>query len=124
WSVSGTDLSRPVRVPLPDAGPLGIPRGLGADLRRAVGVVGWLRASADRWLPARVGTRGTGGRAPDVGQLVRARLGRRVLHRLVVPVVSGVRGARPEELEVEPWLVQAVHEHGSLTGAVAAMTGG
>ena len=79
-------------APLPAAGVLGIPeRPLAADVRRAVGLAGSLRALVDRLLPL--------GRVdPDapLADLVRRRMGERVLDRLVSPVVAGIY-SRPAE---------------------------
>ncbi|NCT92131.1 FAD-dependent oxidoreductase [Cellulomonas sp. APG4] len=104
-------------VPLPRTGVLGIPgRPWAADVRRAVGPVGALRASVDRVLPARVGAH-----AGDLGSLVRTRMGRRVLDRLVAPVVEGVHAAHPDQVEVLPGLLPGLRRTGSLAGAVAGM---
>ncbi|MBO1751066.1 FAD-dependent oxidoreductase [Actinotalea sp. BY-33] len=108
-------------APLPRTGALGIPgTPWAADVRRAVGVLGAARAGLDRWLPARVGL---GAEPVSLGQLVRARQGRRVLDRLVDPVVTGVHSARPDDVDlgVLPGLRELVLEHGSLAGAVTAM---
>lgn len=73
-------------APLPAGGWLGIPsRPLAADVRRVIGWTGALRASIDGVLPTRVGRR-----AGSIGDLVRARMGGRVLARLVDPVLGGV----------------------------------
>jgi oxygen-dependent protoporphyrinogen oxidase len=109
-------------VPLPAAGMLGIPVDPWApDVRRAIGVVGAARAALDRLLPARVGL-------PDgpvsVGALVRARLGRRVLDRLVTPVVAGVHAADPDLLDLDvalPGLRAAVRAGGSLGTGVSRL---
>lgn len=77
-------------APLPAGGWLGIPsRLLAADLRRVVGWPGVLRAAADLALPARVGRHDT------IGAVVRTRMGRRVLDRLVEPVLGGVYSTPP-----------------------------
>lgn len=114
---------------LPRAGVLGIPaRPWALDVVRTIGVIGALRASLDRLLPLSVGTRGKPG-APDapapvmLGELVRARMGRRVLERLVAPVVGGVHAADPNTLDTEavaPGLLAGVARHGSLGAAVGA----
>lgn len=109
-------------VPLPVAGLLGVPVDpWAADVRRAVGLLGSARAWLDRLLPAGVG-------APvgptTVADLVRARMGRRVLDRLVDPVVSGVHSCPAEDLDVDtamPGVRQGLAETGSLAGAVARM---
>ncbi|GGC00576.1 protoporphyrinogen oxidase [Cellulomonas carbonis] len=107
-------------VPLPRAGMLGIPGSpWAADVRAVVGVAGALRASADRLLPARVGHD-----AGSLGRLVRVRQGRRVLDRLVTPVVAGVHAAHPDEADLDavlPGVRDRLARHGSLGAAVAAM---
>lgn len=109
-------------VPLPAAGLLGVPVDpWAADVRRAIGVLGSARAWLDRVLPARFGM-------PDgpttVADLVRARMGRRVLDRLVDPVVSGVHSCPARDLDLDtamPGVRQGLAQAGSLAGAVARM---
>lgn len=108
-------------VPLPATGLLGVPaRPWAADVRRAVGLAGALRASVDRVLPRRVGL-------PDgpvsLGALVRVRMGRRVVDRLVTPVVAGVHSTPVDRLDLGavPGLRDAVVRHGSLAAAVGAL---
>ncbi|RMI02404.1 FAD-dependent oxidoreductase, partial [Cellulomonas triticagri] len=84
--------------PLPRTGLLGIPADPWApDVRRTIGALGSLRASVDRLLPASVGTAPGG----SLGSLVRTRAGRRVLDRLVRPVVAGVHAAEPDDVAVD-----------------------
>ena len=109
-------------VPLPAAGLLGIPVDpWAADVRRAIGVLGSARAWLDRVLPARVGT----GDGPlSVADLVRARMGRRVLDRLVAPVVTGVHSSPPDDLDVDtamPGVREGLRATGSLSAAVARL---
>ncbi|MTD13153.1 protoporphyrinogen oxidase [Nakamurella sp. YIM 132087] len=110
-------------APLPAGGLLGIPgRPLAADVRRVLGTPGALRAAVDRVLPRRTGT-GPG----TLGDLVRTRMGRRALDRLVAPVAGGVYSADPDGLEthsLNPRLLPALAEHGSLAAAVRALRGG
>lgn len=149
-SPAGAWLQLPDRaVPLPRAGMLGIPGSpWAADVRAAVGVVGALRASLDRLLPAGVGLGPTAGaeragstagatpalpgdrstgeepRTTSLGHLVRRRQGRRVLDRLVTPVVSGVHAAHPDDADLDvvlPGLRERLVRHGSLGAAVTAM---
>ncbi|WP_258725455.1 protoporphyrinogen/coproporphyrinogen oxidase [Cellulomonas sp. NS3] len=105
--------------PLPRAGHLGIPADPWAeDVRRTIGRAGALRASLDRVLPAWWAPRGD---AATLGALVRARFGRRVLDRLVRPVVAGVMAADPDDLAADsasPGLRAALAREGSLGGAV------
>lgn len=107
-------------VPAPSTGVLGIPADPTAPrLRAALGRAGMVRASLDRRLPAFVGT--TEG---SLGGLVRARMGDRVLERLVAPFTSGVHSAHPDDLDVDavaPGLRRALREHGSLGAAAAAL---
>jgi len=104
--------------PLPRTGLLGIPSQPGAaDVRRTLGVLGSARASLDLVLPRRVGASAT-----SLGGLVRARMGRRVLDRLVWPVVGGVHAAAPDDIAIDaaaPGLTAArAHSRGSLARAV------
>ncbi|MCZ2403216.1 FAD-dependent oxidoreductase [Paenarthrobacter sp. Z7-10] len=108
-------------VPLPKTGVLGIPADPWApEVRSALGLAGALRASADARLPTSVGTTAE---VISVADLVLARMGRRVLERLVAPVVGGVHSADPAVLDVDmvaPGLRRGIVEHGSLAAAVAA----
>jgi oxygen-dependent protoporphyrinogen oxidase len=71
---------------LPKTGVLGIPANpWDPEVRRSLGLAGSLRASLDKLLPASVGTTAE---VSSVSALVRARMGRRVLERLVEPVVA------------------------------------
>ena len=106
---------------LPKTGVLGIPANpWDPEVRRSLGPVGTLRAALDRFLPASVGT------ADDVisvSALVKARMGSRVLERLVAPVVGGVHSADPGLLDVDmvaPGLRAGIRRHGSLAAAVSA----
>ena len=110
---------------LPKTGVLGIPASpWDPEVRRSLGTLGSLRASLDALLPASVGTSGGD---TSVSVLVRARMGRRVLERLVAPVVGGVHSADPAVLDVDmvaPGLRAGIRQHGSLASAVAAQRGG
>ena len=110
---------------LPRTGILGIPAHPWApDVRSTIGLLGSLRASADRWLPASFGTVTSDGTPASLGALVARRMGRRVLDRLVMPVVSGVHAADPNELDLDtvaPGLRAALAARGSLGAAVASM---
>ncbi|MCC2309213.1 protoporphyrinogen/coproporphyrinogen oxidase [Cellulomonas chengniuliangii] len=111
--------------PLPRAGVLGIPTTPWApDVRRTVGLLGALRASADRVLPAGWGDREHDGSPVTLGALVRRRMGGRVLERLVRPVVAGVHAADPDDIAVDavsPGLRAALADRGSLAGAVRSL---
>lgn len=115
-----------VRLPqgpreLPKTGVLGIPADpWDEEVRRTLGWAGSLRASLDRVLP---GNLGAGADVSSVARLVRLRQGRRVLKRLVEPVVGGVHAADPGLLDVDmvaPGLRKRMREHGSLGAAVLA----
>lgn len=112
-------------VPLPRTGILGIPSDLRApEVCTALGAAGVLRAALDAKMPAMVGTTEA---VMSVAGLVRARMGQRVLERLVAPVVGGVHSADPELLDVDmvaPGLRAGIREHGSLAAAVAAQRAG
>ncbi|MDR7082373.1 oxygen-dependent protoporphyrinogen oxidase [Arthrobacter ginsengisoli] len=109
---------------LPRTGVLGIPANpWDPEVRRSLGLPGSLRASLDKLLPASLGTRAE---ATSVSTLVRARMGRRVLERLVAPVVGGVHSADPDVLDIDmvaPGLRAGIRQHGSLAAAVAAQRG-
>ncbi|MCU1518961.1 MAG: protoporphyrinogen oxidase [Pseudarthrobacter sp.] len=106
---------------LPKTGVLGIPANpWDPEVRRSLGFLGSLRASLDRFLPASLGTTAD---VTSVAALVRARMGRRVLDRLVSPVVGGVHSADPALLDVDmvaPGLRAGLRRHGSLASAVSA----
>lgn len=106
---------------LPKTGVLGIPANpWDPEVRRSLGLLGSLRASLDRVLPASLGTAAD---VVSVSALVRARMGRRVLERLVEPVVGGVHSADPKLLDVDmvaPGLRAGLRQHGSLAAAVAS----
>jgi oxygen-dependent protoporphyrinogen oxidase len=106
---------------LPKTGVLGIPANpWDPEVRRSLGLLGSLRASLDRVLPASIGTAAD---VVSVSALVRARMGRRVLERLVEPVVGGVHSADPGLLDVDmvaPGLRAGLRQHGSLAAAVAS----
>ncbi len=109
-------------APLPARGWLGIPaRPWARDVRRVIGWPGALRASADQILPARFGrARGT------LGGLVAVRLGRRVLARLVEPVIGGVYSTAPDLLPLErlaPRAQTVLHEERTLQRAAARIRG-
>lgn len=106
---------------LPKTGVLGIPANpWDPEVRRSLGLLGSLRASLDKHLPASIGTRAS---VTSVSALVQARMGSRVLERLVAPVVGGVHSADPAVLDVDmvaPGLRAGIREYGSLAAAVGA----
>ncbi len=109
-----------VSVPLPQAGVLGIPGSpLADDVRRVIGWSGAWRAYLDRLMPVL-----TIGREHSLGDLVRKRMGRRVLERLVEPVTAGVYSSAADDLEIDvvaPGLNAALTTAGSLSGAVLSL---
>ncbi|MCE4027694.1 FAD-dependent oxidoreductase [Microbacterium sp. Au-Mic1] len=109
-------------APLPKGGLLGIPANpFAEDVRRVIGWNGTWRAWLDRLLPPL-----TIGHDHSLGRLVRKRMGARVLDRLVAPVSTGVYSAHPDDIDVDvaaPTLNAALTRAGSLSGAVAEITG-
>jgi protoporphyrinogen/coproporphyrinogen III oxidase len=105
--------------PLPRAGVLGIPaRPWAADVRRAVGLRGALRASLDRVLPRRFAD------PTNLETFARSRMGTLVTERLVAPVATGVHSAPLDRLDVDavaPGLRAAFEREGSLARAVASL---
>ncbi|WP_394939104.1 protoporphyrinogen oxidase [Psychromicrobium sp. YIM B11713] len=101
-------------------GVLGIPLDLDApELREILGRSGTLRAKLDVNLP-----KGVGVKSRSLADMVRARMGQRVVDRLLAPVVGGVYSVSPEELDPDlavPGLRDALREHGSLSAAVTAI---
>ncbi|WP_236602445.1 protoporphyrinogen/coproporphyrinogen oxidase [Microbacterium sp. 8M] len=110
-------------APLPKGGLLGIPANpFAEDVRRVIGWRGTWRAWVDRLRPPL-----TIGHDHSLGRLVRKRMGARVLDRLVAPVSTGVYSAHPDDIDVDvaaPALNAALTRAGSLSGAVAELTGG
>ncbi|MFZ7087180.1 protoporphyrinogen/coproporphyrinogen oxidase [Curtobacterium sp. RRHDQ10] len=106
-------------APLPAAGLLGIPSiPMAADVLAVIGTRGGLRAQMDSLLPGPVGAS-----AGTLGELVRRRMGARVLDDLVVPIAGGVHSTHPDRLpldRVAPGLRAALLRDGSLAGAVLA----
>jgi oxygen-dependent protoporphyrinogen oxidase len=109
-------------APLPRGGVLGIPDNpWDPAVRRIIGWRGAWRAYLDRLRPPL-----TIGHRHSLGELVRSRMGARVLDRLVAPVTGGVYSARPDDIDVDlaaPGLNAALTRTGSLSGAVAALRG-
>lgn len=128
-------------LPLPRGGAIGIPaQPLSRTARRHLGLGGALRAAIEPWLPQGRGKLAKLGVDPTIAELVTARLGSRVLDRLVRPVTLGVYSSDPEQLRLSavPGLAAAYQREGSLIraakqlreassaagGAVAALPGG
>ncbi|MEX1077606.1 MAG: FAD-dependent oxidoreductase [Homoserinimonas sp.] len=107
-------------LPLPRTGLLGIPgTPMAADVLAVVGLAGAFRAQLDAVIPGPVA-----GRETHLGPFVRKRMGRRVLERLVAPVVTGVHSRHPDQLEIDrvaPGLREAVRQNESLAKAVLAL---
>ncbi|MCS6579061.1 protoporphyrinogen/coproporphyrinogen oxidase [Curtobacterium poinsettiae] len=106
--------------PIPATGLLGIPSTpMAADVLAVVGQQGSLRAQMDSLLPAPVGAK-----ASSLGELVRRRMGERVLDDLVVPIAGGVHSTHPDQLDpdrVAPGLRAALLREGSLARAVLSL---
>ncbi|MEZ5189258.1 MAG: FAD-dependent oxidoreductase [Microbacterium sp.] len=102
---------------------LGIPANPWADdVRRVIGWSGAWRAFVDRLRPPL-----TIGHERSLGRLVRARMGDRVVDRLVAPVTWGLYSVHPDDIDVDaaaPGLSAALTRVGSLSGAVTAQAGG
>ncbi|MGV8970031.1 MAG: protoporphyrinogen/coproporphyrinogen oxidase [Microbacteriaceae bacterium] len=96
----------------------GVP--LARDVSDVIGVASATRAFlADALLPGVVGAR-----SANLAELVRRRMGTRVLDKLVTPVIRGSRGISPTEVtadEVSPGLVASLRREGSLARAVRDM---
>jgi oxygen-dependent protoporphyrinogen oxidase len=95
-----------------------------ADVRRAVGLIGSVRAAVGDLLPRGTGLRAEAGRSTSLGRLVRIRMGSRVLRDLVAPVVSGVYATDPDQIDVDaaaPGLRDALMTAGTLGRAVGSL---
>ena len=107
-------------LPLPKTGLFGIPgTPLAKDVIAVTGLPGALRAELDVLLPFAAVRDGQ-----SLGDLVRRRMGPRVLNSLVAPVVLGIHSRHPDELEVDtvaPGLRKAIARTGSLSRAVLAL---
>lgn len=106
--------------PLPRAGLLGIPTTpMAREVLDIVGFAGAFRAQLDSLMPGVIGAGES-----RLGPLVRKRMGRRVLDRLVAPVVSGVHSRHPDELDVDtvaPGLRDRLRTKDTLAQAVLAL---
>ena len=104
----------------PNTGIMGIPGNLDdKTLLGVLGRAGLRRAKLDKALPASVGAK-----AKTLGELVRARMGNKVLKNLVAPVVSGVYSAHPDQLDADatiPGLREGLKKYKSLAAAAAAL---
>lgn len=109
-------------IRLPRAGLLGIPSvPLSRDVIDVIGLPGALRAQLDSLMGGFVGSKES-----TLGALVRKRMGRKVLDRLVSPVVTAIHSAHPDDLAVDvvaPRLRKAVLSQGSLSKAVLTIRG-
>ncbi|MFJ4295470.1 protoporphyrinogen/coproporphyrinogen oxidase [Curtobacterium sp. NPDC089689] len=107
-------------APIPATGLLGIPSTpMAADVLAVIGQKAGLRAQMDSLLPSPVGAK-----AASLGELVRKRMGERVLDDLVVPIAGGVHSTHPDRLDpdrVAPGLRAALLRDGSLGRAVLAL---
>jgi oxygen-dependent protoporphyrinogen oxidase len=104
-------------VRIPRLGILGIPgKPLARDVVAAIGFGGALRASLDRLVPKAIGAK-----SATLGELVRTRMGAKVVDRLVAPICLGIHSTHPDELDVDavaPSLREGLRRTGSLIGAV------
>ncbi|MCL2455506.1 MAG: protoporphyrinogen oxidase [Micrococcales bacterium] len=112
-----------VARPMPRGGVLGVPgRPCSSGIRRTLGLAGAARAWLDLILPARVGAGGS------LREQVERRMGRRVVERLVHPVVGGVYGADPSDVTLAALAPHLAAElpraRGSLARAVRAVDTG
>lgn len=107
-------------APIPATGMLGVPGSpMAADVLAVIGQKAGFRAQMDSLLPGPVGAK-----AGSLGELVRRRMGERVLDDLVVPVAAGVHSTHPDHLDpdrVAPGLRAALLREGSLARAVLAL---
>jgi protoporphyrinogen/coproporphyrinogen III oxidase len=107
-------------LPLPKTGLFGIPgTPLAKDVIAVTGLAGALRAELDVLLPFASVRDGQ-----SLGDLVRRRMGARVLDSLVAPVVLGIHSRHPDELAVDavaPGLKKTIARTGSLSRAVLAL---
>lgn len=103
----------------PSTGIMGIPGNVNdKSLIPVIGKSGLRRAQVDKFLPVSAGEN-----AKTLGELVRIRMGQKVLDNLVAPVVSGVYSTHPDKLDVDatiPGLREAFRKHRSLSAAAAA----
>ena len=104
-------------VRIPRLGILGIPGNpLARDVRAAIGLTGSVRACLDRLLP-----KGFAADSATLGELVRQRMGKKVVDRLVAPICLGIHSTHPDSLDVDavaPSLREGLRRTGSLIGAV------
>ncbi|WP_434811059.1 protoporphyrinogen/coproporphyrinogen oxidase [Microbacterium sp. bgisy189] len=112
--------STPNAAPLPSDSVLGIPANpWGDDARRFIGWSGAWRAYLDRLRPPL-----TIGHAQALGELVRGRMGAKIVDRMVAPLSLGVFGVHPDDIDVQdaaPGLSSALTRTGSLAGAVGEL---
>ncbi|MBU4464679.1 MAG: FAD-dependent oxidoreductase [Actinobacteria bacterium] len=109
-------------APMPAGGVLGIPgNAFDPTVRRIIGWSGAWRGYLDRLRPPL-----TIGHQRSLGELVRTRMGAKILDRLVAPVTTGVYSACPDDIDVDlaaPGLNAALTRTGSLSGAVLQLRG-
>lgn len=116
WLYAANGIARP----LPATSVLGIPGSpLAADVVATIGFGAAVRAYLETLLPGPFASKST-----TLGQLVRRRMGRRVLERLVAPITMGVHSAHPDQLpldRVAPGLRIAMLREGSLARGVRSL---
>jgi oxygen-dependent protoporphyrinogen oxidase len=105
---------------LPAGTVLGVPVDPSAlDTTALISDAGKRRAAEDLSLPPVTVDGGV-----SIGELCRARLGDELTDRLIDPLVGGINASNIDELSVTaaaPILAEAMNEHGSLIGGLAAM---
>ena len=118
WFLLPGRRGRDLAVRIPRRTVLGIPAWpLARDVRRAIGWAGAVRALAERLMPRSAASRGS-----SLAEVVRARMGRRVLERLVAPICVGVYSTTPDGVTLEavaPALAAELRRGRSLGRAVA-----
>lgn len=107
-------------VQLPATSHLGIPSvPLAADVISVVGFSAAFRAYLDTLLPGSIGAK-----SATLGELVRRRMGARLVEQLVAPVTMGVHSRHPDDLDLDrisPTLRAALRDEGSLARAVRSI---
>ena len=107
-------------VHLPHTSFLGIPgTPLASDVVAVIGLRAALRAEFDSVMPGIIGSKDL-----TLGDVVRKRMGSKVLEKLVSPIVMGIHSRHPDDLEVDvvaPGLRAALTAGGSLAQAVRSL---
>ncbi|MDO4665690.1 MAG: FAD-dependent oxidoreductase [Actinomycetaceae bacterium] len=102
-------------------GILGIPASWDDPAAKVLDAAELERARQDLDMDASIGAA-----APNLAELVQARMGAGVLEKMVTPVAGGIHAAHPKDLDIDtvaPGLRKALAEEGSLQAAVAKLRG-